>query len=42
MASLGFVVCTGISPIGIQVPYETIANANANVNSDAHAIAIEV
>jgi hypothetical protein len=35
MAFLGFAVRTVIGPIGIPVPYETIANANANANAIA-------
>jgi hypothetical protein len=39
MATLGFAVRAVIGPIGIQVPYETIADVYADANADADAIA---
>jgi hypothetical protein len=44
MASLGFAVRAVIGPIGIRVPYETIADvdADADADSDADAVSGEV
>jgi len=40
MACLGFAVRAVLGPIGIRVPYKTIADVNVNAN--ANAIAGEV
>jgi hypothetical protein len=37
MASLAFVVHAVIGPIGIRVPYKTIADVNADFNADVYA-----
>jgi hypothetical protein len=42
MATLRFAVRAVIGPIGIQVPYETIANVYADADADAEAIAGEM
>jgi hypothetical protein len=40
MASLGFAVCAVIGPIGIQLPYETIADVDSDADANAIADAI--
>jgi len=42
MASLRLAVRAVIGPIGIRIPYETIADVDADVDADADADAIEV
>jgi hypothetical protein len=42
MATLGFAVRAVTGPIGIKVPYETIADVYADADADADAIASEM